>query len=286
MAMTRSLVDVHILPVLGSRSLSDVGAEDIERFLDVRVDSLSKSTLTKLRGILAQAFDFGIRRRSLTWNPARAAELPPGAAVRRSARDLSSSQVRALMNVASEYRLGVWVQTAAMLGLRPGEVSGLTETAIDWDRETVTISRSLAWNQGKPYLKNTKTGGTRTLRLPPALADALRAHRKRTIEERLLMGEKWPVEWSDLVFVSERGTPVNPANMRRLLDRLTREAGIDGTVAPYDLRHTATTLMAEAGVPADRLADQLGHKDTRMVFHHYRHRASLTVDAAAEYWST
>lgn len=85
------------------------------------------------------------------------------------------------------------------------------------------------------------------------------------------MGERWPAEWSSLVFVSENGTPIDPSDLRRLIAKLAADAGIEGTVTPYDLRHTATTL--------------LGHKDTRMVFEHYRHRDQLTVTAAADYWT-
>ena len=35
---------------------------------------------------------------------------------------------------------------------------------------------------------------------------------------------------------------------------------------------------------AERLADMLGHKDTRMVFGHYRHPVTASVSTAAEFW--
>src|SRR3954467_13400080 len=38
------------------------------------------------------------------------------------------------------------------------------------------------------------------------------------------------------------------------------------------LRHTAASLMSDAGVPIEVAADQLGHRDTRMLSLHYRHR--------------
>ena len=100
------------------------------------------------------------------------------------------------------------------------------------------------------------------------------------------MGERWPRAWSSLVFVSENETPLDRSNTRRLIHKLAIEAEIEGTVTPYDLRHTATTLIAASGTSADHLADLLGHKDTRMVFAHYRHRDGLTVTAAADYWTS
>lgn len=139
MAMTSSLIRNHIDPVLGHLRLSVVTVEDVEAFLDARAETHSKSTLVKLRTILAQAFDFGIRRRHVNWNPARVAELPPEAKATREGRALSGIEARALLNVASKHRLGAWVTAAMTLGLRPGEVSGLTWEAIDFDGGTLTV---------------------------------------------------------------------------------------------------------------------------------------------------
>jgi hypothetical protein len=38
--------------------------------------------------------------------------------------------------------------------------------------------------------------------------------------------------------------------------------------------------MSDAGIPLERIADQLGHKDTRMLANHYRHQIRPTIDAA------
>ena len=54
-------------------------------------------------------------------------------------------------------------------------------------------------------------------------------------------------------------------------------AGIGGGWSPNALRHTAASLMADAGVPIEEVADQLGHRDTRMASLHYRHRIKPTV---------
>ena len=75
---------------------------------------------------------------------------------------------------------------------------------------------------------------------------------------------------------------MDPANVRRLVKRIAIAAGIDGVVTPYDLRHTATSVLSATGV-APELADLLGHVDTRMVFRHYRHPVTPTIDVAADH---
>jgi integrase len=286
MAVVRSLVANHISPALGSRRLNTITVEHLEAFFDAGVEKgLSRGTLVKIRAILSQSMDVAVKRRHMTWNPSRAAELPPEASHTREPRALSASEARSLLNVAAHHRSGAFVTVGVTLGLRPGEIAGLTWEALDLDAARVTVYQALGKSGGRPILKQTKSGNTRTLAMPPITVDALRDHRKRTIEERLLMGDRWPAEWSSLVFVTERGNPLDSANTRRLVRKLAAEAGIEGVVTPYDMRHSATTLIAASGLSADRLADMLGHRDTRMVWNHYRHREGMVVDTAVEYWT-
>lgn len=96
---------------------------------------------------------------------------------------------------------------------------------------------------------------------------------------------RWPSKWLDLVFVSEAGTPVGDSNMRRLVTRWAKDAEIEGTVTPYDLRHTALTRLRETGATRDQLVDIAGHMTTRMIDKHYLHRDQLTISAAADLWN-
>ena len=57
-------------------------------------------------------------------------------------------------------------------------------------------------------------------------------------------------------------------------------AGLGEGWTPNMLRHSAASLMSDAGIPLERIADQLGHKDTRMLANHYRHQVRPTIDAA------
>lgn len=91
------------------------------------------------------------------------------------------------------------------------------------------------------------------------------------------------MEWSDLAFVSEAGTPLIPSNLRRFVSTLAAEAGIEGKVTPYDLRHSATSLLSASGVAPEVLADLLGHVDTRMVHKHYRHPVTPTISVARDH---
>ncbi len=231
MTTARHLVETHIMPTFGHVRLTAVTVEDVEVWLDGLSGHLARATVQKIRQQLAQAFDYGLKRRHVTWNPARLAELPPPADAPREGRALTGSEARAMLNVADHHRLGAWVTVAMTLGLRPGEVSGLTWEALDLDEGRVVVHQSLAWTGQSPYLKAPKTGRPRTLDLPGRAVEALTAHRKLQSEERLIMGGRWPLQWQSLVFVTEVGTPLHPGNLRRLVALLVSEGGHRGECA-------------------------------------------------------
>lgn len=46
--------------------------------------------------------------------------------------------------------------------------------------------------------------------------------------------------------------------------RLLRIAGLNVELTPHSLRHTYTSLFAEAGVSLEQIMDRLGHSDDRI----------------------
>jgi integrase len=115
------------------------------------------------------------------------------------------------------------------IGLRPGELTGLQWADIDLDAKPPTIAVSGAMKRGpdgrvkRAQVKRSKDG-RRTIALPPTAVEALKAHRKRQLEERLAAGSEG--KECGLVFPSQVGTPLDPPRVRRTFTRITKRAGI------------------------------------------------------------
>ena len=93
---------------------------------------------------------------------------------------LSPVQVRAFLGVAKGDRLEALYAVALALGLRQGELLGLSWRDVDFGAGTLTVRRSLQRIDGEVRLVEPKTETSRrTLSLPPSVATALRAHRDR-----------------------------------------------------------------------------------------------------------
>ena len=171
----------------------------------------------------------------------------------REPRFFTWGEVEALASHCSEGRLVVF---AALTGMRQGEVFALRRADLDLPKRTARVERS----SRAGAVTRTKTGRKRLVHLPLAAAEA-------TAEE-VAAREGGPVE---LVFPSPAGGLWRKDNfMSRVFRPAVRRALLDGLTF-HDLRHTAASLMIAAGVPPMVVAEQLGHRDARLVLQRYGH---------------
>lgn len=284
----RYQVEHHIAPALGSIRLERLTPEVLDDyFLRMAREGYSRASLVKQRSIIGQAVRWGLKRRHIGWDVATLAELPPpdvfAAATpkkRRVPRSLTRDEARRFIAATEGRRNGAALVVALTVALRPGELLALCWDDVDLDAGTVHVRRAWKGTGEHRHLGPPKTrGSVRTLSLPPAAVERLRAHRREQLEHRL-SAPVWAEDVADLIFRSTTGQPLDVANLRRLVADVAAKAGVEGTLNPYDLRHSATSLLSEAGVRNELLADLLGHVDTRMVERHYRHRLSESVDVA------
>jgi integrase len=96
--------------------------------------------------------------------------------------------------------------------------------------------------------------------------------------ERLAAGPHWRSD-EGLVFTTEIGTPIDPANLRRTVARVAKKAGLTKRVSPYDFRHAAISVLSNAEISGERIADVAGN-DAKTALSVYRHRMGPVVDDA------
>jgi integrase len=237
-----------------------------------RQKPLSRSSLSRIRSCLGAALMKAQARNLLDRNIARLVELPPEAGERIERKAFTPEEAQRMLTSVSGDRYEAMMLVAVMLGLRPGEVLGLPWKAIDLDERTLDVKQSLQRLPGGGLVIGPpKKDSFRTVRLPDRVVTALRTHRVNQKKERL----KAPV-WDDhgLVFPSAIGSPMDFSNLRRTVQSLCKQARVR-ELSPNELRHSAATLLIEADVPIHQVADMLGHKDTRMLAKHYRHKRGV-----------
>jgi integrase len=157
---------------------------------------------------------------------------------------------------------------------------GLTWAAVDLTGGTIEVRAALNRSAGSWSLDEPKTARSRrTVRLAGSAATALRAHRVRQAEARLLVGSDW--RDYDLVFTDGWGEPLDGRHVTsRDFRGLLRRAGLP-PIPFHDLRHTAATILLASGVHPKMVQEMLGHATIAMTLDVYSHVTPTMHDEAA-----
>jgi integrase len=279
----RGIVLHQIIPELGHHRLDKLQPEHVDAFY-VRLiehDKLAPATVLQVHRVLSRALKVAVQRGRAGRNAASLVD-PPSVA-RREIQPLTADEARRLLSVAADERNGARWTVALALGLRQGEALGLTWSDVDLDAEVpiLTVRRALQRQAGKGLVlvqPKSRAGG-RAVVLPAPLVEALRAHRRVQLQERLLAGELW--QETDLVFAQPNGRPLDPRGDNRAWHRLLASADVR-RARLHDARHTAASLLLLQRVPARVVMEMLGHSQVSLTLNTYSHVAPELARDAAE----
>jgi integrase len=195
---------------------------------------------------------------------------------------LSEDEAQALLNVARSHkdRFEALYVLAITTGLRRGELLGLRWEDVDLERGVLRVGRALVREGGRHTLGETESRrGRRQVNLTPRTVSALKAHRKKQLEEKMKRASLY--EDYGLIFATGVGTPVNPENLvKRSFKPLLKEAGLP-EIRFHDLRHTCATLLLGRGVHPKFVQELLGHATIAMTLDTYSHYLPSMGDQAA-----
>ncbi len=157
------------------------------------------------------------------------------------------------------------------LGLRKGEVAGMTFNAIDFEANTLSVRQNRVY-AGKNFgIKNkrpkTETS-IRTISMPKKLAEILLEYKQWWLEQKTLHGDLWAK--SNLLFLQDCGEGINPCTLAQWVTKFEIENDFKH-VSCHGLRHTATTLMIKSGIPIKVVSYILGHSSPAFTLSVYTH---------------
>lgn len=278
-ASYRQQIKLHILPAIGKQKLTQLSPTDVQAYMNQKLASgLSPRTVQYHRAILRRALGQALKWGDVVRNVATLVDPPK--VERHEVEPLTPEQARVFLAAAKGHRYEALYTVALALGLRQGEALGLRWEDVDLDRATLRVRAQLQRIDGKLRLTEPKSKRSRRLVSLPAFAvDALREHRVRQLQERLLAGSRW--QDHGLVFPSTIGTPMDARNLVTQYHRLLEQAGLPRKRF-HDLRHTCATLLLIQGEDLNVVKEVLGHSQISLTADTYQHVAEALKRGAAD----
>jgi integrase len=281
-AKFEAVVRLHVQPRLGTAKLEKLTGLQIQELINAKARAgMAPQSVLHLRNTLRNALNRAIRLGLIDRNPAAHVEVPRLPQTR--VQPLSPAQAERLLEAARTSRLEAFYVLALATGARRGELLGLKWTDVDLDNSRLTIRRALQRIEGQQGLQLTETKSAtanRTIILPKFAIAALKAHRARQLQERLISGPDWRND--GFVFTGRDGQPLEPITLHRDFKALLNRAGLPVTTRVHDLRHGAATLLLAKGVPLKLIQNLLGHSSIAVTSAFYAHVADELKQTAAD----
>ncbi|MEW2548891.1 site-specific integrase [Streptomyces sp. NPDC047002] len=177
-----------------------------------------------------------------------------------------------------DHLFAAWVLVLT-LGLRRGEVLGLTWKSIDFEAGELYVDHQIQ-RAGRQILhRETKTEDSDDfLPLPALCIKALRMRRAQQLGDRKAAGDLWQ-DVHGLIFTTKYGTPIEPGNLTRMFALRARRAGL--RVIPLrNTRHTVAALLVALGVHPKIAQRILRHSQIAMTMEVYAAASDEDVRAA------
>ncbi len=270
---------LYLVPTLGQHPLTKLEPRHVQAMMNGMIErGLAPRTVQYARAILRKALNQALKWGYVARNVATLVDPPK--VKRHEITPLDASHAGRFLDAARDDRLRALFTVGVALGLRQGELLGLRWEDIDFATGTLTVRKQLQRIDGKPQLVDLKTERSRrTLPLPAVTASALRAHRARQVQDRLLAGSRWQ-DWG-LVFASTIGTPLDPRNLTDRYKALLAQAGLPN-IRFHDMRHSCASLLIAQGVPLEIVSRILGHSQISLTMNTYVHLLPQAQQQAAD----
>lgn len=228
----------------------------------------SARTVQYLRSILRQALGLAVRWGMVARNAAALADSPR--VPKHEIEPLTPEQARRMLDTARSDRLYALYAVAVGLGMRQGEILALRWPDVDLGAATLSVRGTLTWRSGGGWeISEPKTERSRRVTsLPAPCVAALREHKVKQLEERLIAGQRW--QDNGLVFTTKIGTPLNQSRLLKEFRALLESAGLP-RIRFHDLRHTCASLLLAQGVGPRQIMELLGHSQIGLTMDTYTH---------------
>jgi len=286
---TTGIFKNHILPAMGKYKIEKLTVDICQKHINEWAGKLKKFRIVK--SYAAKVLDFAMKRGFIQTNPFALVEMPTNLTKKASVTNDDEDenfytreqliQFLTCLEQESNCKAFALFRLLAFSGMRKGEALALTWNDLIFTTNELRINKALSKGKDNQlYVKSTKTGVARTIKMDNKTMAILKEWKKKQKQDYLILGFN-TMQPKQLVFSNEQNEYLQPTKTRKWILHVQKKYNL-GTITTHGLRHTHCSLLFEAGASIKEVQDRLGHSDVQTTMNIYAHVTKKAKEEAIQ----
>ena len=269
-------------------TLRELEARHLQMFYSEMLRKVKPNTVIHYHAIIHSSLKYAVKTDMLVQNVADKVDRPKKNSFQPVF--LSAEEMQKMFKALWGTKLELPVLVAAFYGFRRGEVLGLKWDAIDFERGTISVIRTvttitLDGKQTEIEQQSAKTKSSlRTLPLIGSFREYFMQVKEAQELNKQVCGNCYNHEYDGFVFVDELGERMRANYLTSAFPKFLEDHGLR-RMRFHDLRHSCASLLLANGVPLKHIQEWLGHSDfttTANIYAHLDYKSKITSAQAME----
>ena len=269
-------------------TLRELEARHLQMFYSEMLRKVKPNTVIHYHAIIHSALKYAVKTDMLVQNVADKVDRPKKNSFQPVF--LSAEEMQKMFEALRGTKLELPVLVAAFYGFRRGEVLGLKWDAIDFERGTISVIRTVTTitvegKQMEIEQQSAKTKSSlRTLPLIGSFREYFLQVKEAQELNKQICGNCYNHKYDGFVFVDELGERMRANYLTSAFPKFLESHGLR-RMRFHDLRHSCASLLLANGVPLKHIQEWLGHSDfttTANIYAHLDYKSKITSAQAME----
>ena len=265
-------------------TLRELEARHLQMFYSEMLRKVKPNTVIHYHAIIHSALKYAVKTDMLVQNVADKVDRPKKNSFQPVF--LSAEEMQKMFEALRGTKLELPVLVAAFYGFRRGEVLGLKWDAIDFERGTISVIRTvttitLDGKQTEIEQQSAKTKSSlRTLPLIGSFREYFLQVKEAQELNKQVCGNCYNYEYDGFVFVDELGERMRANYLTSAFPKFLENHGLR-RMRFHDLRHTCASLLLSNGISMKQIQIWLGHSTFSTTADIYAHLDYSAQEASA-----
>ncbi|GAC42634.1 integrase [Paenibacillus popilliae ATCC 14706] len=283
---TKQKIEKHLLPHFGKLKMRDISKPYCQEVINKIAQNIKSVDAMKIYA--NQIFKYAVKMDIIPHNPMAYVTVPKdgsnfvteGIIEERDYWEKHEiKQFLMIMKNSDDFMDYVLFHLFIYTGARKGEILSLHESDVDFANKTLTLTKTLYYEDKSFSFQTSKTTTSRrTISLDSVTLQLLK--KWLTYRKQQLLAAGNGVESNLLLFARFDETPLRLAYPNDKLNNIISKNKLH-KVTVHGLRHTHASLLFEAGASIKEVQERLGHSDIKMTMNIYTHVTKTVKEQTA-----